>query len=75
VIFFNASLLSTLYQHYRSVDPEKSKEIVHFSPIAWQHISFIGKYEFYNRDDAINIQEVIENIIGELKIDISATEQ
>ena len=35
-------------------------------------ISFIGKYEFYNRGDIINIQELIENIIATLKIDISA---
>jgi hypothetical protein len=27
VIFYNATLLSTLYQHYHSVDPEKTKEI------------------------------------------------
>jgi len=27
VIFYNATLLSTLYQHYHSVDPEKIKEI------------------------------------------------
>ena len=73
VIFYNATLLSTLYQHYRSVDPEKSKEIIRFSPVAWQHISFIGKYELYNKGDVINIQEVLENIIGELKIDISTT--
>jgi hypothetical protein len=43
-------------------------------PVAWQHISFIGKYEFYNRGDVINIQKVIENIVDDFKIDISATE-
>jgi hypothetical protein len=31
------------------------------------------KYEFYNRGDIINIQQLIENIIADLKIDISAT--
>jgi len=50
------------YQHYSSVDPEKEK-----------YISFIGKYEFYNRRDVINIQQLIENIIAGFKIDISAT--
>lgn len=74
VIFYNATLLSTLYQHYSSIDPEKAKEIIRFSPVAWQHISFIGKYEFYNRGDVINIQHLIENIIADLKIDISSTE-
>lgn len=75
VIFYNATLLSTLYQHYCSVDPEKAKEIVRFSPIAWQHINFIGRYEFYNRGDIINIQEVIENIIDDFEIVFSAVSQ
>lgn len=72
VIFYNATVLSTLYQHYMEIDPEMAKTIVRFSPVAWQHISFIGKYEFYNRGDIINIQELIENIIATLKNDISA---
>jgi hypothetical protein len=37
-----------------------AKEILRFSPVAWQHINFIGKYEFYNRVDVLNIQEVIK---------------
>jgi len=72
VIFYNATLLSTLYQHYMEIDPEMARTIARFSPVAWQHISFIGKYEFYNRGDIINIQELIENIIATIKIDISA---
>ena len=56
VIFYNATLLSELYLHYQSVDPEMAKEILRFSPVAWQHINFIGKYEFYNRVDILNIQ-------------------
>jgi TnpA family transposase len=72
VIFYNATLLSNLYQHYLEADPEMARTIARFSPVAWQHISFIGKYEFYNRGDIINIQEVIEKIIADFKIDISA---
>jgi hypothetical protein len=41
-----------------------AKEIVRFSPVAWQHINFIGKYEFYNREHIVNIQEVIKKLIG-----------
>ncbi len=63
---------STLYQHYQAVDPEMAKVILRFSPVAWQHINFIGKYEFYSRVDGINIQEVIKNIIAGFKIDISS---
>jgi len=55
VIFYNATLLSMLHQHYSLVDPEKAKEIIRFSPVAWQHISFIGKYEFYGNKELIDI--------------------
>jgi hypothetical protein len=72
VIFYNATLLSELYQHYQSVDPEMAKEILRFSPVAWQHINFIGKYEFYNRVDVLNIQEVIKKFTDVFKIDISS---
>jgi hypothetical protein len=72
VIFYNATLLSTLHQHYQKVDTEMAKQIIRFSPVAWQHINFIGKYEFYNRGDVINIQELIKNIISAFEIDISS---
>lgn len=72
VIFYNATLLSELYRHYQSVDPEMAKEILRFSPVAWQHINFIGKYEFYNRVDVLNIQEVIKKFTDIFKIDISS---
>jgi hypothetical protein len=67
VIFYNATLLSTLHQHYQTVEPDMAEQILRFSPVAWQHINFIGKYEFYNRADMPNIQEVIKNIIAVLK--------
>lgn len=72
VIFYNATLLSGLYQHYQSINPEMAKEILRFSPVAWQHINFIGKYEFYNRGDVLNIQEVIKKFTDVFKIDISS---
>jgi TnpA family transposase len=72
VIFYNATLLSTLHQHYQTVDPDMAKQILRFSPVAWQHINFIGKYEFYNRGDVIDIKEVIKNIISAFEIDIPA---
>jgi len=49
-----------------------AKEILRFSPVAWQHINFIGKYEFYNRGDILNIQEVIKSLVTSFEIDISS---
>lgn len=68
VIFYNASLLSKLYEHYLKVDPEKAKQIIRLSPVAWQHISFIGKYEFYSKENPIQIQKVIDFLLDDLKI-------
>jgi TnpA family transposase len=75
VIFYNATILSALHQHYRTVNPEKAKEILRFSPVAWQHINFIGKYEFYSRGSLLSIQEVIKKLIGDFEIDFSAASQ
>ena len=72
MIFYNATLLSTLYQHYQAVDPEMAKTICRFSPVAWRHINFIGRYEFYTRTDVLNIQELINNIVASFEIDISS---
>jgi hypothetical protein len=67
--------LSTLYQYYQTVDPEMAKAIRRFSPVAWRHINFIGKYEFYARTDVLNIQELINNIVASFEINISPVRQ
>ncbi len=71
----NNVALSIFYEHYRDVDPEKAKIIRRLSTVAWQHLSFIGKYEFYNRENPINIQEVIKFLLAESEIDISTVSQ
>ena len=75
VILYNAVILSSLYDHFLLVDPEKAKEITRLSPVAWQHISFIGKYEFYSKGKYTNIQEVIDSLLANLEIDFSAESQ
>ena len=72
VIFYNATLLSMLYQHYQTVNPEIANAIRRFSPVAWQHINFIGRYEFYANSDVLNIQELINNIVASFETDISS---
>jgi len=46
---------------------------MHFSPVSWQYINFIEKYELYNSVDVINIQQLMGSIVVYLRIDISAT--
>ena len=32
------------------------------SPTAWQHINFLGRYEFEKMDNLINIDEIVDKI-------------
>ena len=49
IIFYNASILSGIYEYYKSRNMMKEcEEIIRLSPVAWQHINLIGKYEFDN---------------------------
>jgi hypothetical protein len=47
---------------------EECRKIIKLSPVAWQHISLVGKYEF-NRDgyDIINLTEIVRNFTKNLK--------
>ncbi|WP_133137982.1 Tn3 family transposase [Legionella rowbothamii] len=74
IIFYNASLLSGLYEHYKKDKAEdKWLKIIRLSPVAWQHINLIGKYEFYSDRELPNLHEVIQNLISNEKIDLLAT--
>ena len=33
------------------------------SPVAWQHINFYGRYEFGKQPDAINLEEIIQQLV------------
>ncbi len=66
---YNATLLSELYKKYKM---EKNIEwcdlIKRLSPVAWQHINLSGKYDFCQNQKSVNIQDVIENVRDDLKI-------
>lgn len=66
--FCNKPILSALYEYYKVKDPEKSLEIIHWSPVAWRFVNLIGNYEFYRKDKIINIHEVINNLVTDFEI-------
>lgn len=73
IIFYNASLLSGLYEHYKKNKMEAEVlKIIHLSPVAWQHINLIGIYEFYNNKECLNLHELIKNLISNEKINLLA---
>ena len=69
IIYHNAAILSALYEYYTAKDPEKSLEIIHWSPVAWRFVNLIGNYEFYRKDKIINIHKVIDKLITDFEID------
>lgn len=42
------------------------------SPVAWQHINLIGKYEFYENQFMLNIPELIEAMLSNFKTDFAS---
>ena len=73
IIFYNASLLSGLYEYYKQNKMEEEcLKIIRLSPVAWQHINLIGIYEFYNNNECLNLHDVIAKLVSNQKIDLLA---
>ena len=47
---------------------DECKKIVKLSPVAWQHVSLVGKYEF-NRNgyDVVDLTEIVNDFTKNLK--------
>ncbi|CAM4497722.1 MAG: Tn3 family transposase ISPsy30 [Legionella sp.] len=74
MIFYNTSLLSGLYEHYKLNNMEEEwLKVIRLSPVAWQHINLIGIYEFYSKKECLNLHEVIKNLVTNKKINLLAT--
>lgn len=69
IIFYNASILSCLYECYeRKGDEESCNLIKRLSPVAWQHINLVGRYEFYPKEKSIDLQQLIQDLLSSPKI-------
>jgi hypothetical protein len=56
-------LLSQLAAHKeRTGDVQGVAWLAHISPVAWQHINFYGRYAFRQRPEAINLEEIIQEL-------------
>lgn len=45
---------------------DRCKQIIRLSPVAWQHISLVGKYEFMSNIALPNMESLIEQLVGNL---------
>jgi len=63
VIAYNSIMLSILIDKYNAVGNEKIIGLLQkISPVAWQHIHFLGHYGFKNNYNPINFEEILANI-------------
>lgn len=45
---------------------EECEKVIRLSPVAWQHISLVGKYEFTSNTELPNLETVMEQLISNL---------
>jgi len=63
IVYYNSVILSRLLDKYTALGNEKAlKFIKRISPIAWQHIHFLGHYNLKN-GQKIDIEAIIENLL------------
>jgi TnpA family transposase len=73
IIFYNASILSGMYEYYKSKNMTAECEwIIRLSPVAWQHINLIGRYEFNGDAPPLDLQGIIEMLINNSEIDFAS---
>ena len=76
IIYYNATLLSNLYKTSKNKDQQAYCDLIkRLSPVAWQHINLIGKYEFCQNQIAVNIQEVVESALLNSEINFGSQRQ
>ena len=61
IIYYNATLLSTLKQHMeRNGDPRAASLVNQISLVAWQHVNLHGRFEFASGLQPVNINGILE---------------
>jgi len=63
VIAYNSIMLSRLLDKYKAAGNEKVIALLQkISPVAWQHIHFLGHYDFKKIHNPIDFEEILANI-------------
>jgi TnpA family transposase len=63
VIAYNSILLSTLLKRYQAADNRKAISLLQkISPVAWQHILFLGRYLFRDCGPPIDLEALLADV-------------
>jgi TnpA family transposase len=68
VIAYNTLLLSALLQRYRVAEDEKAIMLLRkISPVAWQHVHFLGRYLFRGSRQPIDLVALLADVALQAK--------
>ena len=57
-------ILSNLFTHSeRQQDVERMAMLSLVSPVAWQHLIFHGRYEFYTAPELIDMEAILQQLM------------
>jgi TnpA family transposase len=63
IIYYNANILSHLLAHKEeNGDVNGANMFKRISPVAWQHINLLGRYEFSKKPKDIKMNEIIHQL-------------
>ncbi len=63
MIAYNSVLLSGLLKRYQAEGNQKALDLLkRISPIAWQHIHFLGHYAFRDRKNPIDLEAILAGV-------------
>jgi hypothetical protein len=64
VVAYNSVLLSKLLERYQATGNGKAILLLRkISPVAWQHIHFLGHYAFRSRGHPIDVEALLAKIV------------
>ena len=63
VIAYNSMLLSGLVERHQAQGNDKALDLLRrISPAAWQHLHFLGHFAFRNKNNPIDLEEILAGI-------------
>jgi TnpA family transposase len=68
IIYYQAYILSTLLEQKEKEGKQEQADLIkRISPIAWQNVNLLGRFEFQRQQKTINIQEMISLYVQKIE--------